>query len=269
MVIDALMFRHCMELISKQAQWIRELPSADAKDMGERVADVSTLIQSLMEASNRIRPTEDHPGSQHEEDEILTSLFRDQPLGVYVDIGAGMPRECSNTWGLYCAGWSGLLVEPLPDFVLQLARFRPRDRVFPKAAAAHTGVIPLYCNGQVSSCTANWCAQDIDATIVECMTVRDILATDGLQQYLKADLCSIDVEGIEGEVLSGMPWDVFRPRVLCVEYRGYNTDSPGEDLSGAWEHIITEQGYVLHAKTEMNKIYVCQTPTGDVNVPQT
>src|SRR5262245_18490625 len=52
--------------------------------------------------------------SEWGEDCLLYDLFRDQPGGVYIEVGAMDGRWLSVTWAFDAIGWSGLLVEPMP-----------------------------------------------------------------------------------------------------------------------------------------------------------
>ena len=76
----------------------------------ERFHAVLSQLRTYLECNV---PTITRDGSQFDEDEILAGLLPEE-FGVYVDIGAFDPVECSNTWQFYKRGWRGLLVEPLP-----------------------------------------------------------------------------------------------------------------------------------------------------------
>ena len=54
--------------------------------------------------------------SQFYEDYILGYVFKDQKSGFYVDVGASHPTDGSVTRLLYDRGWSGINVEPGPNF---------------------------------------------------------------------------------------------------------------------------------------------------------
>jgi FkbM family methyltransferase len=69
--------------------------------------------------------------SQHGEDRRIVALLEgfnfDQ--GRYIDVGANHPTDISNTYLLYRSGWSGIIIEPNPEFVRLFRLFRPRDTV--------------------------------------------------------------------------------------------------------------------------------------------
>ncbi|MBO9627365.1 MAG: hypothetical protein J7484_13455, partial [Microbacterium sp.] len=58
--------------------------------------------------------------AQNREDVLLHRVFRGIENGRYIDIGAGHPRLDSVTKSLYELGWSGINIEPIPEFAAQL-----------------------------------------------------------------------------------------------------------------------------------------------------
>lgn len=194
-----------------------------------------------------------NPGSQYGEGSVILDLLP-EPTGTYVDVGACHPTECSATWNLYTRGWSGLLVEPLPQHWYPLLRQRPRDRVCPIAVHERRGWAMLRVAGTVSSLRPDW---DI-ASQIELAIETDTLAAV-VEEYLpgrEVDFLSIDVEGAEGRVLAGTDWSRIRPRAIMVEYRTYHPDRPGEDESATWEPDVLAQGYRVHWQDDLNRIYV-------------
>jgi len=193
-------------------------------------------------------------GSQYSEDAILAELLP-EPNGIYVDVGAYHGIECSNTHKLYEKGWRGLLIEPLPDCWPSLLIDRTDDFLCPFAASNEDGFATLRLNRSVSSLREDW---PNDAT--ESIPVRTAKLSTILKMYPQMDwsdtkLLSIDVEGAEREVLEGIDWIAFRPTVIVIEFRTYDAEKLGEDVSDKWKHILEGQGYKLNSETPLNKIY--------------
>lgn len=183
---------------------------------------------------------------------VLRALLAD-PV-VYVDVGAGEYAECSNTWPFYKAGGHGLLVEPNSEFWHELEVNRPRDILLSVAAHSFTGQMPMYRAGTVTSVHSDW-AESKHSFIAAAMPLAAMLARypdirDNCQ------LCSIDVEGAERDVLLGIDWAAFRPKVFIVEYIKYHPTEVGEDLSGQWRKIIESHGYRECCRSWLNIIYI-------------
>jgi hypothetical protein len=60
---------------------------------------------------------------------------------LYPDIGAAHPVQHSNTFHFYERGWSGLCVEPNPEFFALYRTYRPRDRAFNLGLSPESGTL--------------------------------------------------------------------------------------------------------------------------------
>jgi hypothetical protein len=81
-------------------------------------------------------------------------------------------------------------------------------------------------------------------------TLATLIDEAGLQAI---DFLKIDVEGAEADVLAGMDFERFRPRVILVE-----AVAPGSmaDASAAWEHDLVHHGYSFAFFDRLNRFYV-------------
>jgi FkbM family methyltransferase len=220
----------------------------------DQLSEVANLLAQLANWQHRTFTRPEPYGSQDGEDAIIAELCP-EPNGVYVDVGAGDPVSCSNTFQLWRRGWRGLLIEPRKDAVYDLCARRAGDCVYPVAASNEDGWNRLRLQGSVSSMQSDWNIDEQTKSFCKIETLRTILAKfpairDACQ------LCSIDVEGHERQVLEGIDWETFRPRVFVVEYVVYGVQAPQSDISGQWESLLTAQGYRLYGTTSLNKIYV-------------
>jgi len=258
MLPDAAIIEYCANILNQHANWVHSLPELGSHKIVPKIQQVSTMLRAFLDCQYRTLRPATTPGSQCEEDQIIAALLPPPLVGTYLDIGAGEPVQCSNTWSLYQRGWRGLLIEPFPEFILQLLRQRPGDRVFPVAASNQTGLIPFYVDGTVSSCIRGWSSTAASRPLaVERWSVAEILDLPDFRDVRDScQFCSIDVEGHEREILENLPWGTFAPQVLCIEYRKYETTGVCDDLSIQWEPLVLQAGYRLHAATAMNKIFV-------------
>jgi hypothetical protein len=78
-----------------------------------------------------------------------------------------------------------------------------------------------------------------------------------LEQYLspaqKIDFLSVDVEGLDYQVLLSNDWSKYRPRVVLVEELGGSIE-PSRKLSDI-ECFLKSKGYQLFARTIKNSLY--------------
>lgn len=219
----------------------------------EEYIDAGLALVQLGRLLQKVYPKVENEGSQFDEDKILAELLPGK--GIYVDVGANHPKECSNTWRLYQRGWRGMLIEPLPDAWPALLLERREDRLCPVAASNRDGFATLRVCRSVSSLRDDWKINAEDGIIVRTATLSTILSMYGNEfDFSKTQLLSIDVEGHEKEVLEGMP-DWFRPDVIVLEYRDYDPANYGKDISDGWKRLLVHWGYRKHHENPLNQIW--------------
>ncbi|MBI5108551.1 MAG: FkbM family methyltransferase [Rhodocyclales bacterium] len=195
------------------------------------------------------------------EDVILQRVFGDIAQGCYLDVGASLPVEDSNTYALYERGWRGLALEPLP-FGKQWAQSRPEDQFLNVAVGAKSGHVNLriFPHTQLSSAMpttiTHWQAHGQNAAaemVVPCVTLNDVL-----DQHLagrELHLVSIDVEGMEHEVLKGIDLHRFRPWVIVLEAVLPGTPAHNHH---EWEPLLRRFRYDQAYFDGVNRFYLAE-----------
>lgn len=199
--------------------------------------------------------------SQEGEDMVLKRILGNEKKGFYVDIGAHHPQRFSNTYYFYTQGWRGINIDAMPGSMSAFNKSRPADINIEAPVSRRKQTLTFYMfnepalNGfskQLSEQrSANGQAYKIIRTIdLETVTLAEILA-----KYLptgqQIEFMSIDVEGLDYDVLLSNDWSRFRPKIILVEILNKSL----EDLFG---HEITKllgsEGYVITCKT-MNTVF--------------
>lgn len=218
-------------------------------DPAEHYVEAGQALIQLGRWIQRSHPTVENEGAQHDEDTYLESLLPGND-GIYVDIGAYAPRECSNTWRFYQRGWRGLLIEPLPDCWPGLMLYRPEDYIAPVASSDEDGFATLHRCRSVSSLNPEW-RNDNDGTIpILTERLSTTLGRYRAVDWTKTRFCSLDVEGWEKQVLLGIDWNTFHPEVFMVEWAGQD----GRDQSDEWLPILLSHGYQEVHRNHLNLI---------------
>jgi FkbM family methyltransferase len=195
------------------------------------------------------------------EDVILQRVFADIAKGCYLDVGASLPVVDSNTYALYELGWRGIALEPLP-FGEQWAQNRPEDQFLNVAVGAQSGHVNfhIFQHSQISSAMpttiARWQTHGRNAAaqmVVPCVTLTEVLAQHLAGRELH--LLSIDVEGMEHEVLKGIDLQRFRPWVIVLE-----AVLPGtpEHAHHEWEPLLREFRYAEAYFDGVNRFYLAE-----------
>lgn len=202
-----------------------------------------------------------HSYSQNGEDVVLWRALRDVGLGRYIDVGANDPRKYSISMAFYERGWSGITVEPDPEFADRQARSRPRDVLVRAAAADRDGdEIRFYVvDGTGLSTTDHELAMRHEQAgypfhdiTVGTRTLDSILDEQGWQD-LDIHFMTVDVEGAEAAVLRGVDLAKHRPWVLVVE-----STAPLSTVSTTdqWESRVLEAGYQKTLFDGLSTFYV-------------
>lgn len=208
--------------------------------------------------------------AQSGEDLILAYLFRWLSITkpTYLDVGAHHPTWLSNTYLLYQAGSAGVCVEPDPECCTNIQRKRKRDICLNigvgvgsakslKLYVMTAKTLNTFSREEAERCqnTKNYGDQRIERIIdVPVRSINDIVR----EHFPKGvNLISLDVEGLDFDIVSEFDFSAFQPEVFCIETLRYQEDGTlkkNEDLI----RLMRRQGYTVYADTYMNTIFVSQ-----------
>lgn len=196
--------------------------------------------------------------AQNGEDVRLWRAFDSIEIGFYVEVGGWKPEDDSVSRSFYNRGWSGIVLEPVPELASEYARERPRDRVLPVLAGGSAGTLEFYMFPEtgLSTMVQDHARRHI-AEGFECITAQlpvttlnSVLGEAGVRDI---HFMLIDAEGAEEDVLKGLDLSTYRPWVLVVE-----STLPNQTLEshGSWEHLILGHDYLLVGFDGLNRYYV-------------
>lgn len=206
--------------------------------------------------------------SSHGEDLTLWALLeRDGALpeegrtGVFVDVGAYHPFVASNSALFELAGWKVVAVEPNPFMVRLWKERRPNSVVEQTAIGLDSGKAVLHFFGDWASSNTlrRDFAQEVATSqgleqptelVVPIVPLRDLLRKN--LPCSQIDIISVDVEGMDEDVLRSNDWNEFRPHLVCVEDIGLRLSEPSE--SGVYR-FLQSQDYELVSHVGLSSIY--------------
>ena len=192
--------------------------------------------------------------SQDGEDMILNSIFDFKKKGFYVDIGAHHPKRFSNTYFFYKKGWSGINVDAMPGSMKFFKKIRARDINIEAAIAKESTEMTFFIfdDTALNTFERDLAQQRISQgyKIVKEKKIFTTTLQELLSQNLVAasqiDFMSIDVEGLDLEVIQSNNWQVFRPNYLLIECLNFHINNI---QSNETYKFLREQGYDFFAKT--------------------
>ncbi len=194
------------------------------------------------------------------ESELVFEYFKKRPNGFFVEVGANHPTRRSQTWFLEQQGWKGLLVEPNPALCEQLRTSRPNSQVFEMALGADydVGEADLH----IGKADGHSALKPRVSTVLTGQRIRVTVKTlDWVMENAgpkEVDFVSIDVEGMELEVLRGFDLGRWQPKLLVIEDMFVNHQT---------HRYVKAQKYKLVRRTGYNNWYVPQqTPVSMFSV---
>lgn len=201
--------------------------------------------------------------AQDGEDQVLTSLlFPDDRKGFYVDVGAHDPMRFSNTYLLYQRGWRGVNIDAAPGSMGLFDKHRRGDVNIESGVALESGAIPFYVfdepalnsfDGQLSKTrNADGPYKIIRVVDVPVAPLRQLLAGRIPPGNDYPSVLSVDVEGLDLDVLQSNDWSTFRPRYVLAETLGLTVS---EAITSPVSVFMASLNYQFIAKTVNTAFY--------------
>lgn len=229
------------------------------------------MIQSIKNGIKRVvysiipPPHIPNSYSQAGEDAILTFLFHDYGKSKieYLDLGTNTPDSCNNTFAFYKKGNKGVCVEADITLIDAIKQKRPNDKVINAGVSIRNeSEADFYIFNVPSISTfdkkeAEYRSSFGNYKIVKIAKVPLININNLIKDNFKTypDLISIDIEGLDLDVLKSLDFKQYPVPVICVETCTYSENHiRPKDLSIA-EFMLTK-GYEIYADTYINTIFV-------------
>lgn len=193
--------------------------------------------------------------SQEGEDIVLKRIFNQKKIGFYVDVGAHHPIRFSNTYTFYQQGWTGINIEPNPDSFSMFKKYRAKDINVNCGVATEKGSFNYYMfdesalntfdNEVLKSRIANTSYNHIKTLNVKVLPLTEVFRLY-LPKDKKIDFLTVDVEGLDLQVLKSNDWVKYRPSWVLAEQLELDNI---ENLSFEIHVYMKSQNYILFAKT--------------------
>ncbi len=161
--------------------------------------------------------------SMEGEDLEILRLTNKANNGFYVDVGCYHPIHLNNTFLLYKKNWRGINID-LSEFSIDLFNYlRPEDSNINCAVSNVDGEIVYYHQKEISQLTTIKEAEakkrmqgPIKEKKIQSHRLTTILNRSKFSNR-KIDFLNIDLEGADLEALKSLNFELYRPRIICVE----------------------------------------------------
>lgn len=182
----------------------------------------------------------------------------------YLDIGAFDPITINNTYLFYLLGYRGVNIDGNPIFVNKFERIRGRDKNVLGLVSSSTES-KTYFEFDVPTLNTidELFAQRViqegiyhlrKETKIETIGINDVLNTYFPGKH-RLSFLSLDVEGMDFEILKAIDFDKFFPKIICVETIEFKSKGIGEKNIEITS-FLQSKGYYLYADTYVNSIFV-------------
>ena len=203
--------------------------------------------------------------SQAGEDALLRFLFNDFGISkiTYLDLGTNSPIFNNNTYWFYLNHSNGVCVEADIDLVNIIKKFRPKDKIIHAGVSVSNEIeaefyifdqpaLNTFDKIEVDSRLKSGTNKLIKSVNVPLLNINKILN----DYFTKTpDLLSIDIEGLDLEVLKSIDYVKFPIPVICVETCEYSENHirPKNQL---FADFLKSIEYEIYADTYINTIFV-------------
>ena len=208
--------------------------------------------------------------AQSGEDMIISYIlhFLQKPMSevTYLDLGANHAKELSNTYYFYQMGAKGVLLEANPELIPELEQVRPRDIVLNRAISLSQKEeeIPFYVLNGDGLSTIDYeeakqaCRQNPDLKITATYQIKTIRIQEILETYfpLELTILSIDLEGIEEEILEQIDFETYKPWIIVLENIPYRPILSIDEREYKGRSFLEQRGYTEYAFTGINSIFL-------------
>ena len=153
-------------------------------------------------------------------DLIVSNILKKQKKGIYIDVGCHHPLINNNTYLLYKKGWKGINIDLDYSSIEMFNYFRPSDDNRKIAISRKRGVAKLYFfhNRAAKNTLSKKSGSGAKLiTKIKTDTLDNIIKSSKIK-IKQIDLLSIDVEGNELNVLKGLNFRKYRPKVILLEF---------------------------------------------------
>ena len=175
---------------------------------------------------------------------------------IVVDVGANDSFYGSNSFPFVARGWRAILVEPHPKVFAKLQklhRARPNVTCLNLACAEKSGTFPLHVGNDGEAPSTSTLSGDPEllnlrtqgTIMVRVERLTDILAAQQVPPDI--GLLTVDVEGMDLEVLQGLDFSRWRPRIIITE--DYPPKVPAKT------ELLKKNGYQFRTRVDVNSIW--------------
>lgn len=202
--------------------------------------------------------------SQAGEDVIAAYFFSARGIQkpTYLDIGTNDPIYGNNTFLFYKRGSRGVCIEADPSLAPAISAARPQDTclnagvTFDNRSEAEFFVFEEKAHNTLSREEAEYRQKVSRFKLLETIRIPLININTLIEKHFSKapDFMSLDVEGVDLDILKTLDFNRFRPALICVETITFSLDNTEEKIDEI-STFMKSKNYVVFADTHINTLY--------------
>ena len=153
-------------------------------------------------------------------DMMAEDFFKQKKKGFFVDVGCHQPFLNNNTYLLYKKGWRGINIDLDFGSIDMFNFFRKEDTNIQAAISDSSEEKNLYFfhnKSAVNTLSIKEGSKAAEVKKVITFTLNKIIENSKYKNK-EIDFLSIDVEGYEIEVLKGLDFNRYKPKLVVLEF---------------------------------------------------
>ena len=198
--------------------------------------------------------------------EFLLSYMGEKNIGVsYLDIGCNDYKNLSNSYALYKKGIRGVLIDANPVYLDEIKIYRPEDIVLNCGIGAknsekmkfyilNTPGLDSFDLESIKEAQRQtpW-IEIVDEIEVPVYTLDEIY-----EKYFASvpTIVSLDVEGLEMDILKSTNFEKYRPYIFIIETIEYREKISVTNKRNDIINLMFENDYIEYAFTGVNSIFI-------------
>jgi FkbM family methyltransferase len=206
--------------------------------------------------------------AQSGEDVIVDFIFQhilNQSDFKYFDIGAHHATYLSNTALFYKNGLTGVCIEPDPVLHNDIIKVRSRDICLNIGVGFGKDeeiteeldfyIMSVRTLNTFSKEEAERLQNEGTFKIVDKKKIPVVHIHKLFEEYFLPDFLSVDVEGIDFQILKSIDLNKYRPKVICIETAEFSPIPPGKKEYDSINYL-KQRNYIVYADTFNNTIFI-------------
>lgn len=203
--------------------------------------------------------------SQAGEDRVLTFLFIDKKISKlsYLDIGTNDPINANNTYLFYSRGYRGVCVEADSSIIPLIKDKRAEDIIIHAGISVSDKKMADFYKFEAKGLNTFDKEEALRRESFGNNKIKEIVKVPliGINQIIREnfktypDFISIDIEGLDYEVLKSLDFVKYPIPVICAETCTYSENHIRKKDYSIIDFLKTK-GYEVYADTYINTIFV-------------